>query len=155
MAGKRCCTPSSGRTEVETSAEPRTSGSAPPALLPTREIAGGTALLGTDRPLFAIDEEGPCRTKTIKPFWMMETTVTNEMFAAFVADTGYVSEAERFGWHGEIQATWSDSHIYRVWKRNRPCNHYPLANSERCASFNLGSAMDAVHSDTDKPLLIS
>jgi formylglycine-generating enzyme required for sulfatase activity len=29
---------------------------------------------------------------------MMRTTVTNAMFAAFVDDTGYVTEAETFGW---------------------------------------------------------
>ena len=61
-------------------------------------IPGGTALIGTDRPLFAEDEEGPLRRKPVKPFRMMPTTVTNADFADFVAATGYRTEAEQLGW---------------------------------------------------------
>ena len=59
---------------------------------------GGTALVGTNRSFIPIDEEGPCREQTIQPFKMMRTTVTNAMFAAFVQDTGYQTDAQRFGW---------------------------------------------------------
>ena len=61
-------------------------------------IPGGEALLGTGDPKIPLDEEGPCRRRRIRPFHMMTTTVTNEMFAAFVDATDYVTEAERFGW---------------------------------------------------------
>lgn len=44
------------------------------------------------------DGEGPVREVTVDPFWIDQTTVTNDQFAAFVEDTGYVTEAERFGW---------------------------------------------------------
>ncbi|MEO7597332.1 MAG: formylglycine-generating enzyme family protein, partial [Opitutus sp.] len=35
---------------------------------------------------------------TLAPFWMDETTVTNEQFNDFINATGYKTEAERFGW---------------------------------------------------------
>ncbi|TNF20677.1 MAG: formylglycine-generating enzyme family protein [Rhodobacteraceae bacterium] len=65
---------------------------------PSVEIPGGRALLGTDRPVLAEDAEGPLRRKTIAPFRIGVTTVTNAQFAAFIEETGHVTEAERFGW---------------------------------------------------------
>lgn len=70
-------------------------------------IPGGEALLGTGNPIIAADEEGPLRRNKITPFTMMKTAVTNAMFEAFVDATGYVSEAEEFGWsyvfQGQLQ----------------------------------------------------
>ena len=62
------------------------------------DIPGGRAEIGTDRPLFPLDGEGPRRFQRIRPFALGATAVTNVDFASFVADTGYVTEAERFGW---------------------------------------------------------
>lgn len=95
MTDKLCCTPAGHRTAL-----PETTVDAAPAPpdIEVLAIPGGTALIGTDAPLLAEDEEGPLRRKPIKPFHMMRTTVTQQMFAAFVADTGYVTEAEKFGW---------------------------------------------------------
>lgn len=61
------------------------------------QIPSGTALLGTNQPYFPIDGEGPLRKKKIKAFRMDATTVTNARFKAFVADTGYITDAERLG----------------------------------------------------------
>ena len=61
-------------------------------------IPGGRAEIGTDRPVIAADGEGPRRFQRLKSFALGATTVTNADFAAFVAETGYVTEAERFGW---------------------------------------------------------
>lgn len=61
-------------------------------------IPGGIALVGTNRPLIALDEESPIREQAIAPFSMMRTTVTNAMFAIFVSETAYKTEAERIGW---------------------------------------------------------
>lgn len=61
------------------------------------DIPGGQALLGTDSPIFPLDGEGPLRTKKIAGFAMDTTTVTNARFQAFVAETGYVTDAERLG----------------------------------------------------------
>ncbi len=96
MTSKSCCTPSADRLSpaLDTCVAP----AAPPPEIEVVAIPGGKALIGTDFPVLAEDEESPCRTKTLKPFQMMRTTVTNALFEAFVADTGYVTEAEKFGW---------------------------------------------------------
>jgi formylglycine-generating enzyme required for sulfatase activity len=61
-------------------------------------IPGGRAEIGTDRPQIATDGEGPRRFVKVKPFRIGTTAVTNAEFAIFVEDTGYMTEAERFGW---------------------------------------------------------
>ena len=62
------------------------------------EIPGGTALLGTDTPGIPDDGESPLRSKEIRPFRMAHTAVTNAQFGEFIDATGYVTEAETFGW---------------------------------------------------------
>lgn len=62
------------------------------------EIPGGNALIGTDKPQIVIDSEGPLRRRNIDGFRIGATTVTNADFNEFVTATGYVSEAEQFGW---------------------------------------------------------
>ena len=62
-------------------------------------IPGGACLMGNGRfDGYPGDGEGPVHRVSIKPFRLDRTTVTNERFAAFVAATGFVTEAERFGW---------------------------------------------------------
>ena len=69
------------------------------------QIPGGRAYVGTGRTEIADDGEGPVRRVGVKPFWMGATSVTNAEFAAFVDETGHVSEAERWGWSFVF---WSD-----------------------------------------------
>ncbi|MEM7303221.1 MAG: formylglycine-generating enzyme family protein [Pseudomonadota bacterium] len=69
-----------------------------PLTISSSAIPGGDAIFGTDHPVIPADEEGPLRRKRVAPFAIMQTTVTNAMFDAFVSATGYISEAERFGW---------------------------------------------------------
>ena len=61
-------------------------------------VPGGTALIGTASPILRQDAEGPLRCRKIKGFECERGAVTNAAFAAFVRDTGYMTEAERFGW---------------------------------------------------------
>ncbi len=68
---------------------------APPA---RAAFAGGRSHVGTDRPMIPQDGEGPRRPVTLAPFAVDTVPVTNARFAAFVAATGYATEAERFGW---------------------------------------------------------
>ena len=56
------------------------------------QIAGGSFLMGSDN--FYADE-GPVHEETVEPFELDEHPVTNDQFARFVADTGYVTVAER------------------------------------------------------------
>lgn len=69
-----------------------------PALRDCVLVPGGTALIGTDRPVLRDDGEAPLRRKKIGAFLCERGTVTNAAFARFVAETGYVTEAERIGW---------------------------------------------------------
>ncbi|UJF34840.1 formylglycine-generating enzyme family protein [Paenibacillus hexagrammi] len=62
-------------------------------------IAGGEFLMGTDdQEGFPSDGEGPVRSVTVSPFYIDPYTVTNAEFQRFVEETGYVTEAEKFGW---------------------------------------------------------
>ena len=69
------------------------------------EIPGGRGFVGTDRTEIADDGETPVRRGKINPFIMGATAVTNAEFAAFIEATGYVTEAEQFGWSFVF---WSD-----------------------------------------------
>ena len=53
---------------------------------------------GTRTPSIPLDGEGVYREHKLKAFSADATLVTNSRFAAFVAETGYVTESERFGW---------------------------------------------------------
>ena len=44
------------------------------------------------------DGDGPQRQINVKPFWIDETSVTNEQFKKFVRATKYKTEAEQYGW---------------------------------------------------------
>lgn len=62
-------------------------------------VEGGEFLMGTeDGEGFPADGEGPVRKVHVDPFYIDKYAVTNEEFARFVKETGYVTEAERFGW---------------------------------------------------------
>ena len=95
-----CCAPTSGGREAAGAprSDPRVRASAGStagmALLP-----GGSFLMGTDsREGYPADGEGPVRKVRLAPFWIDAAAVSNARFAEFVAATGYVTEAERFGW---------------------------------------------------------
>lgn len=55
-------------------------------------IAGGRFTMGDNA---RYPEEGPAREVEVAGFWMSRTEVTNAQFAAFIAATGYRTEAER------------------------------------------------------------
>lgn len=66
---------------------------------PMISLPGGTFLMGTDyQGGFPADGEGPIRRVTLSAFQMDQFPVTNAEFAAFVDATGYLTEAEGFGW---------------------------------------------------------
>lgn len=61
-------------------------------------IKGGTFLMGTNSDDgFEDDLEGPKTKVTVDDFYMSPYTVTNQEFLEFFLDTGYITEAERFG----------------------------------------------------------
>ncbi len=95
---KACCVPAPMHAEaLARPALPSVSPAAPGAAAGIA-IPGGSATVGTDRPVFRADGEGPARRVTLRPFRMDACAVTNARFAAFVAATGFRTDAERFGW---------------------------------------------------------
>ena len=100
MDGKSCCAPSSGRDgeEKKHDAELPVSPDAGSTEGMVR-LDGGAFLMGADDPeIWVADREGPVREVTLEPFWMDRCCVTNDQFAGFVDATGYLTEAEHFGW---------------------------------------------------------
>ena len=73
--------------------------SSPPISILTASIPAGTFAMGNPRDDgYPADGEGPVHEVTLPAYRMAITTVTNAQFASFIAATGYVTEAERFGW---------------------------------------------------------
>ena len=60
-------------------------------------IKGGKFLMGTND---GMPYEAPVHEVTVNSFWMDEHEVTVAEFTRFVSDTGYQTEAEKFGWSG-------------------------------------------------------
>jgi len=61
-------------------------------------IPGGAGLMGTNRPVIKLDGEAPQRRVKLKSFLLGQTPVSNAEFSHFAEQTGYVTEAEVFGW---------------------------------------------------------
>jgi sulfatase modifying factor 1 len=75
------------------------------------DIPGGGFVMSAD-PLYP--EEGPPERVLVSPFRLQAHEVTNSQFAAFVADTGYVTEAERNG--GSAQFSESNTpEVFLSW----------------------------------------
>jgi formylglycine-generating enzyme len=62
-------------------------------------LPGGEFLMGAEEEVgYPSDGERPVRRVRVDPFWIDPVAVTNARFMEFVAATGYVTEAEQFGW---------------------------------------------------------
>jgi formylglycine-generating enzyme len=95
---KGCCTPALERGSAGVEAV-GIAGRCPEGWLDMVALEGGAFLMGTDyEGAFPLDGEGPVREVRLAPFLIDRHTVTNARFARFVEETGYVTEAERFGW---------------------------------------------------------
>jgi formylglycine-generating enzyme len=97
-AGAGCCVPSRGGDPTASAAPlahlPGAAAAAEAAVL----VPGGSAVIGTDAPVFRMDGESPARRIALRPFRLDAHAVTNARYAAFAAATGYRSDAERHGW---------------------------------------------------------
>lgn len=60
-------------------------------------IPEGSFFMGTNKPVFVADGEGPARKVTLKKFYLDKYEVSNAEFELFVNATGYKTEAESFG----------------------------------------------------------
>jgi len=102
-----CCAPTKARAQLmersrfaSAERERATAGSTEGMV----KLEGGPFLMGSeDVDVVPQDGEGPVRECTVDPFYLDRHTVTNAQFGEFAA-TGYVTEAERFGWSFVFQA---------------------------------------------------
>jgi formylglycine-generating enzyme len=93
-----CCAPARAGSGALSSAEtmPRTDGQRSTEGMV--KLAGGAFVMGSDD-AFAYPQDGEDpREVEVDPFWIDACAVSNGRFDEFVGATGYVSEAERFGW---------------------------------------------------------
>lgn len=78
-------------------------------------IPGGAFLMGTnDKEGFPADGEGPIHAVTVSDFYMDECAVTNEQFGRFITATGYVTEAQQFGWSYVFHSFVSEAEAAKV-----------------------------------------
>lgn len=119
-----CCfgPPQPSNSHVNTAAKPPPSGGAEPTF-ETTLIPPGDALVGTRRPVIAGDGEHPARIVRVGPIRAMIGCVTNAMFQSFVEATGYVTDAERYGWsfvfHSQVAANFGPTQAVQtaLWWR--------------------------------------
>ncbi|MSU88006.1 SUMF1/EgtB/PvdO family nonheme iron enzyme [Rhodobacteraceae bacterium 2CG4] len=76
------------------------------------EIPGGFFDMGTRRPNYPDDHEGPMRKVHVSTFGVAPGTVTNAEFARFVAATGYRTVAETEGWSFVFHLLLADAGAY-------------------------------------------
>src|SRR6201991_1995239 len=95
-------------------------------------LEGATFLMGAEGPeCAAAAREGPVREVAVAAFAIDPCAVSNARFAAFVEATGYVTDAERYGWsfffggmlpdelpdtRGAVQAPWGRQ-VHSAWWR--------------------------------------
>ncbi|MDE1156491.1 MAG: formylglycine-generating enzyme family protein [Acidobacteriaceae bacterium] len=98
---KACCTPSAERERIEPvlSVAHRADRVRPELAQEMITLPASSFLMGTDyAEAFLADGEGPVREVSLSAFRIDRTPVTNDTFARFVEQTGYTTEAERYGW---------------------------------------------------------
>jgi len=108
-------------------------GGRPSQALQMEPLEGGAFLMGTEDPEgFPADREGPVREVTVRPFSIDPCAVSNQRFAEFADATGYVTDAERYGWsfvfggllpdefpdtRGVVQAPWWRQVYGACWRQ--------------------------------------
>jgi formylglycine-generating enzyme len=93
-----CCVPSKPLSSLWNSLENGRSKRGSPTDLETVLVPGGKPIVGTRWPRIQNNGEELRECDALTSFRMAATTVTNAQFKQFVDATGYVTEAERFGW---------------------------------------------------------
>jgi formylglycine-generating enzyme len=92
-----CCTPSRDATDAAAQAgvaSQRMDGDSEGMV----EVGGSFVMGAADRWAYPDDGEGPPREVQVSPFLIARCAVSNADFAGFVDETGYLTDAEQFGW---------------------------------------------------------
>ena len=74
---------------------------------PMVRIPAGEFTMGTDDPQIMTDGESPARRVFVNEFLLDQYEVSNRQFIEFVLDTGFETEAEKFGWSFCFESTLS------------------------------------------------
>ncbi|HPD94141.1 MAG: formylglycine-generating enzyme family protein [Rhodobacter sp.] len=122
---KSCCAPQGpGRTPTAPSLATRASDDLKAALLATLvPLKGGFFTMGAASSRYPDDLDSPPRRVFVSPFRIARTSVTNRIFARFVAESGYRTTAEVEGWSYvfhlflEDWTAWPDHPIQTPWWR--------------------------------------
>ena len=94
-----CCLPSECARASTVTAEALPEPAMPASFAGVVRLDGGAFAMGSTGPeTWLADGEGLVRQVSLRPFWIDQCAVTNREFAGFVNATGFVTEAERFGW---------------------------------------------------------
>src|SRR5205085_144033 len=98
LQGAPCCSPSRGSGATTTRASAARATGSLESIEGMAALAGGTFRMGSDdRFAYRDDGEDP-REVAVGPFAIDMCAVSNARFAQFVDASGYVTEAEGFGW---------------------------------------------------------
>ncbi len=99
MSDDGCCAPARSADPSAAAHLPEPGLSRPASHSDTMHlIAAGTFSMGSDDPgSYPDDGEGPVRPVTVNPFMLDSRCVSNAEFAAFVAASGFRTDAERLG----------------------------------------------------------
>lgn len=76
-------------------------------------LCGGAFRMGTSQPIHREEKANPIREVSVRAFGIDKAAVTNSRFSAFVAETGYTTEAEAFGWSFVFEAFVDDPSRYK------------------------------------------
>jgi sulfatase modifying factor 1 len=94
-----CCSPSRGNGAAPTLAVSTVAATSSPLSIDGMvALTGGAFRMGSDDRLAYPDDGETPREVSVSPFAIDSRAVSNTDFGEFVDDTGYVTEAERFGW---------------------------------------------------------
>lgn len=98
QSGKSCCVPAVSRARVDSIRPVLTNKGTSVDRQDIIWIDGGQSFVGTRKVVLSIDGEGPPRSVRLSRYGIDRFAVCNERFSVFVSQTGYVTEAESFGW---------------------------------------------------------
>lgn len=92
-------TPTAEQTATKKDTTRRSASSDTPAAYGMVSIPRGKFLMGTNvADGFPEDGEAPIHNVYVDAYQMAACTVTNAQFATFIRETGYVTDAEKYGW---------------------------------------------------------
>jgi sulfatase modifying factor 1 len=114
QGGSACCPPARDPSPLPAQAASEQSLSNAADLSNTIYLESARFLMGSDHEeVQQGDGEGPVREVALSGFVMDQFPVTNARFSIFVKSTGYVTEAERYGWSFVF---WSHIPRQRFWQ---------------------------------------